>query len=75
MEASEGTYSFESFGHRVFIDRACFKDETKVTLWGEGKNFVSSHTITISIEQLRRFMVQVEKEAAEERRKLEDAEL
>jgi len=73
MGTCEGTYNFEGFGHRVFIDRACFRDETKVTLWGENGTLVSAHTITISTDQLRRFLVQIEKEAAEERRKLEEA--
>jgi hypothetical protein len=73
MSICEGTYNFEGFGHRVFIDQACFRDETKVTLWGENNRLISTHTITVSIDQLRRFLVQVEKEADEERRKLEEA--
>ena len=51
--------NFDRFCYRVIIDKSCYLDDTKVTLWGENENTISDHAITITIRQLRNLMHEV----------------
>jgi hypothetical protein len=68
---NEGTRNFDGFGYKVCIDKAYCRDEAKIVLWGTDGEGISSHTITMTIEQLKRLLYEAKKKAAEERRRLE----